>query len=118
MTETDLLAHATEFAFHPEGASFGDREVHFFTVTVARRSADTWAVLWMNQCWDKKTQSWEYEPLPSSRTNKFLRNARFTLDEAVRIARGKPDTLSVNGKTWADFKAIHAQQDEARRVDA
>ena len=110
MTTPDLLAHATEFAFLPEGASFGDREVQYFTVTVARRSADKWAVLWMNQCWNKKTQSWEYESLPSSRTTKFLREARFSLDEAVKVARSKPDTLSVNGRTWAGFKAIHSQQ--------
>ena len=64
----DLLSHATEFAFHPEGASFGDKEVHYFTVTVSRRTAGKWAVLCMNQCWNKKTQSWEYESFPSSRT--------------------------------------------------
>lgn len=107
----DLLAHATEFAFDPEGASFGDKEVHHFTVTVARRSADKWAVLWMNRCWNKRTQSWEYESLPSSRTKKFLRNARCSLDEAVWIAAGKPDTLTVMDKTWLDFRAIHALQD-------
>ena len=60
-----LLSHATEFAFHPEDASFGDKDVHYFTVRVARRSADKWAVLWMNQCWNKKTKSWEYESQPS-----------------------------------------------------
>jgi hypothetical protein len=32
------------------------------------------------------------------------------LDQAVRIARSMPDTLSVNGKTWADLKAIHVLQ--------
>lgn len=115
---TDLLAHATEFAFHPEGASFGDKEVQYFTVTVARRSAGKWAVLWMNQCWNKKTQSWEYESFPSSRTKKFLRDARFDLDEAVQIAAGKPDTLTVMGKSWLDFKANQARQEEAGHVDS
>lgn len=111
---TDLLSHATEFAFHPEGASFGDKDVHYFTVRVARRSADKWAVLWMNQCWNKKTKSWEYESQPSSRTDKFLRNARFNLDEALEIAAGKPEGLTVMGKSWLDFKAIHALQEANR----
>jgi hypothetical protein len=114
----DLLAHATEFAFHPEGASFGDKEVHYFTVTVARRSAEKWAVLWMNQCWNRKTQSWEHESFPSSRTKKFLRDARFSLEEAVQIAAGKPDTLTVMGKSWLDFKAIHTRQEAERNVGA
>lgn len=45
--DSDLLPHATEFAFLPEGASFGDKEVYYFTVTVARRSDDLWAVCWL-----------------------------------------------------------------------
>lgn len=109
---SDLLAHATEFTFLPEDASIGDREVFYFTVTVARRSADLWAVLWLDQCWNQKTQDWECEP--RDRSQKFLRECRFTLDEAVRIARSKPDMLSINGKTWADFKVIHALQEMNR----
>lgn len=104
----DLLAHATEFEFYPEGASFGDYEVVYFSVRVARRSNDLWAVLWMGQCWNHVTQDWEYEP--RERSKKFLAECRLPLDEAVKVARSKPDTLSVNGKTWVDFKAIHALQ--------
>lgn len=107
----DLLAHATEFSFLPEGASFGDREVFYFTVTVARRSNGLWAVLWLDQCWNKKTRSWEYEP--RDRSQKFLRECRLSLDDAVRIARAMPDSLTVNGKSWLDFKAIHARQAES-----
>jgi hypothetical protein len=109
-----LLAHATEFAFLPEGASFGDKEVHYFTITVTRRSADKWAVLRMNDCWNKESQSWEYEP--SERSDTFLRECRFPLEEAVQIARGLPDGLTINGKSWLDFKEIHARQEANRKA--
>lgn len=105
-----LLAHATEFTFLPEGASIGDREVFYFTVTVARRSDALWAVLWLDQCWNQKTRDWEYEP--RDRSQKFLQECRFTLDEAVRIARSKPDILTVMDKTWLDFKAHQVLQEQ------
>lgn len=108
--DPDLLAHATEFTFLPGGANIDDKEVHFFTVTVARRSNDLWAVLWMTKCWNRKSKSWEHESFPSSRTDKFLRNARFPLDEALEIAFGAPDRLTVMGKSWLDFEEMHARQ--------
>lgn len=111
--DAELLPHATSFAFLPDGASFGDKEVEYFTVTVARRSAENWAVLWMGQCWNKVSQLWEYEP--RERDQAFFRECRFPLDEAVRIARGMPDGLTVMGKTWLDFKANQARQDANRR---
>lgn len=110
--DADLFAYATEFTFLPDGASIGDREVFFFTVTVARRSNDLWAVRWMDQCWNKKTQAWEYEP--RDRSQRFLRECRLTLDDAVRIARAMPDVLTIMDKSWLDFKAIHALQEANR----
>lgn len=108
MTTPDLLVHATVFEFYPEGGGFDDYEVFYFTVQVARRSNDLWAVLWMNQCWNHVTDDWEYEP--RERSKEFLAECRLPFEEAVKVARSKPDTLSVNGKTWLDFKAIQARQ--------
>lgn len=110
--DSHLLAHATEFTFLPDGASIGDKEVHYFTVTVSRRSNDLWAVLWMAQCWNQKTRSWDYES--RDRSQAFLRECRFTLDDAVRIARAMPDVLTIMDKSWLDFKAIHALQESNR----
>jgi len=109
--DADLLAHATEFMFLPNGASIGDKEVFLFTVTVARRTS-LWAVLWMDQCWNKKARSWDYEP--RDRSQAFLQECRFTLDDAVQIARAMPDVLTIMDKSWLDFKAIHALQDANR----
>ncbi|ACL42311.1 hypothetical protein Achl_4360 (plasmid) [Pseudarthrobacter chlorophenolicus A6] len=116
MKDSDLLPFATEFEFYPEGAGFDDREVFYFAVKVARRSNNLWAVLWLNQCWNHVTQDWEYEP--RDRSKKFLAECRLPFDEAVRIARCMPDTLTVNGKTWADFKTIHALQERQAHVDS
>lgn len=109
--DADLLAHATEFEFYPEGAAFGDKEVFYFAVRAVRRSDDLWAVLWMDRCWNHVTEDWEYEP--RDRSKQFLRECRFTFDDAVRIARSKPDRLTIMGKSWLDFKAIHALQDSS-----
>ena len=75
MMDAELLARATEFSFLPESASIGDREVFYFTVTVARRFDDLWAVLWMDQCWNKKAQSREHEPQGHSRTTSVQRGS-------------------------------------------
>jgi hypothetical protein len=111
--DSDLLAHATEFTFLPEGATIDEQDVFYFAVRVAQRSNGLWAVLRMNECWNRKTKDWEYEPRDRSQT--FLRQCRFTLDEAVQIARALPDTMTIMGKSWLDFKAIHALQDSNRR---
>lgn len=105
---TELLAHATEFEFYPEDASFDDHESFYFTVKVARRSKGRWAVLWLGQCWNHVTEDWEYEPREPGK--EFLKECRLPFDEAVKVARSKPDTLSVNGKSWLDFKANQARQ--------
>lgn len=110
--EPDLLPHATEFSFLPAGASFGDNNVQYFTVTVSRRSNGLWAVLWMGQCWNARTKDWEYEPSPSGRSEDFLVECRLSLQDAVRVAHEAPNTLTVNGKTWLDFQAAVARQVE------
>lgn len=37
-------------------------------------------------------------------SKKFLKECRLPFDEAVKVARSKPDTMTVNGKSWLDFK--------------
>lgn len=81
--DAELLARATEFSFLPESASIGDREVFYFTVTVARPSDDLWAVLWVDQCWNKKAQSREHEPQGHSRTTSVQRGS--SLPAVIRL---------------------------------
>jgi len=41
-----------------------------------------------NMCWNKKEQSFVLEPMPSSRSDKFLKETRFVFEEAVKIVKG------------------------------
>lgn len=102
MEPLDLLAHATEFAFYPTGCEPGNPDARYYIVRVARKGQDRWAVMWMGECWNGS--DWEYEPLPSNRPDDFLDRCRFPLDDAVRIAAALPDTLVMNGRTWAQIQ--------------
>ncbi|WP_404289202.1 hypothetical protein [Glutamicibacter arilaitensis] len=106
LTADELLAYATEFNFHPQGASAGDIDVDYFAITVARRSPGRFAVLHMSQCWDGT--EWVHESLPSNRTDEFKEKARFPLEEAVTLASALSNSVKLNGKTleeWSSFRA-------------
>ncbi len=50
--------------------------------------ADVWAILDPHgNCYNKDEKDWEYEPLPSNRTDEFLKRCRFTLKEALAIVK-------------------------------
>lgn len=103
MEPSELLKHATEFVFKPFVAE-GEEEVEalrHFKVYVQYRSPGKYAVSWMGEVWNGK--EFIYENLPSSRTEKFLKNTRFSLDEAIAIAAPLPDKLIINGKTYREW---------------
>lgn len=102
--EGNLLAHATEFIFTPAGTERDNPDARHFRVSVSWRGKDTWALVWMGECWNGS--AWEYEPLASSRDDDFLERCRFTLEDAARIAAGLPDILRVNGRTFAEWEAL------------
>lgn len=63
---------------------------HSHAITVQWRGGDRWAILlgpnWSSaQVWCEAKGEWEYEPLPSSRTPKFLARTRYGRDEALKI---------------------------------
>lgn len=104
-----LLAHASEFIFYPTGAKAGDQEASHFAIRVSLRSEGKFAVVHMGNCWNGKT--WEYESLPSHRTEEFIASTRFERDDAIRQALALVDTITLNGRTWAQwlehFAATH-----------
>lgn len=104
---SDLLPHATEFVFTPAGTDRTDMDARHFRVHVSWRGAETWAVVWMAECWNGT--GWEYEPLNSSRDDDFLARCRFTLEDAVKHARTLPDTVSLNGSTYAQWQEKRAR---------
>lgn len=108
MNEKELLKHATDFAFYPEGAEKDEVNGRYYRVTVSKRSEDKWAVIFFNECWHQKEQDWVYESLPSNRTEEFTENTRFSLETAVSIAVEMTEKLVVNGRTyaqWLEFRA-------------
>ena len=80
---------------------------HDFAVTVEWRGSMfpdrldvSWAVCWRGRCADKHGE-WDYEPRPSSRTDEWIASHRFSVDEALRIARALAPDVVVNGWTPA-----------------
>jgi hypothetical protein len=59
---------------------------YFELVQRKQMSGETlWALKDGGHCYNKRTRRWEYEPLPSSRSDEFLNDCRMTLDEARRV---------------------------------
>ncbi|GAA2696399.1 hypothetical protein [Actinoplanes palleronii] len=93
-------AQATEYTLsalpeeHPEAS--------LFQVKVAYRGRGKWAVIWRSYCINRRGV-WDYEPLPSSRTDRWLKAHRFELDEALRLARKALPKLSIHGMTAAEI---------------
>jgi hypothetical protein len=103
----DLLPHATEFVFTPAGTDRTNPDTRHFRVYVRWSGGDTWAVIWMGECWNGT--DWEWEPLPSSYDDDFLARCRFTLEEACRHARSLPDAVMPNGATYVQWQAARAE---------
>jgi hypothetical protein len=74
-------------------------------VTVERtHHSGKWAVRRGKRCYDADGV-WDWEPLPSSRTDEWLANYRFDLETALRIAKEVASEVKVNGYTVADALA-------------
>ena len=87
-----LLKCATRFQMKP-GLDIWEAglEEAGLEVTLEIRSKGLWAVTYMGYCLSKN-RVWEYEPNPSSRTDEFLANTRFSLDEALTLI-GRTDLI-------------------------
>ena len=73
-----------------------------WAVQVSWRGNDLWAVkLHGRQCLGADGE-WDWESLPSGRTDEWLATHRFTLEEALRRAREVCPTITVNGLTALD----------------
>lgn len=75
-----------------------------FEVHVEYAGYDRWAIRHGGRCLSKDGR-WDWEPLPSSRTDAWLQSHRFTEGEALRIAEEQAVTVTVNGLMAADVVA-------------
>lgn len=55
-----------------------------------------WVVRWMGQCLNRDG-GWDLEPIPSSRTEAWLKAHRFDLETALRLAEAAAPDVEVNG---------------------
>ena len=73
---------------------------HLFEITVEQAyqmdGTELWAVRRMGRCLNRRGE-WSYEPIPSSRTDRWLRAHRFDLETALRLAEKAAPKVTVNG---------------------
>lgn len=77
-----------------------------YMVTVERRSRteDLYAVKASGQCYDRNL-NYEYERMPSSRRDKFIKQYRFPFLEALQIAeRVSGEVLQIRGRFASDWQ--------------
>ena len=72
-----------------------------FEPTIERRNADLWAVCRRGECLGADGE-WDYEPLPSSRTDEWKASHRFPLEHALRLARFYAPSVVACGMTAAE----------------
>lgn len=72
-----------------------------FEITVAYRGNGRWAVCRLRQCLGSDGQ-WDYESIPSERTDEWLATHRFDLETALKLAREAAPKIRTNGASVAD----------------
>lgn len=72
-----------------------------FSVQVAWRGGETYAVTRRGRCLSA-AGTWDYESIPSERTDEWIAAHRFTYDEAYRRAIDVAPTITTNGFTVED----------------
>jgi hypothetical protein len=91
-------------------------DTHLFEIRVEERGqidgTTRWAVVRMGYCLNRRGR-WDYEMLPSSRTDRWIAGHRFDLETALRLAKKAAPLITVNGFTVADVLAqIEARSKE------
>ncbi len=108
-TETELallrmmLSKATEFEILPQQFK-GGRAVGEITIQrrVQRDGSVKWAVYLRDDYVLDQSGDWQFEPIPSSRTDEFLATTRFELADAWERAQAAAIKLTQKGKSkWA-----------------
>jgi hypothetical protein len=72
-----------------------------FAITVERTAPGRYAIRRRSRCLSTDLV-WEWESIPSDRTDEWLATHRFDLDTALRLAKEAAPAVTVNGHTVAD----------------
>lgn len=82
-----------------------------FTLSVEYRGDDRWAVMDHPHCLSADG-AWDFEHIPSERTDEWIANHRFDLDTALDLARKNAPLLHANGFTVSDVLAMEKKRAE------
>lgn len=74
------------------------RDAYLFTLKVEWRGGDRWCVTDGAYCYRKDGHQ-SYESNPSSRTDRFKKAYRFSLDDALALAKRLAPKMTINGHT-------------------
>jgi len=91
------------YTVYPTGydeATFIDK--YLWAIQVENTGKGTWAVRRsVKRCLNRDGE-WEYESIPSERTEEFFARCRFTEEDALRRASAVVDSIRINGLTIAE----------------
>ena len=112
--EVYIRATASEVSVFPDEVM----DASTWTLSVEYRGADRWAVLaraGSRTCLSRDGE-WEWEISPSERTGEWLAEHRFSLDEALDMARRYAPGVTMNSLTAVEVLARHRARSEAGRI--
>jgi hypothetical protein len=89
---------------------FDDPEADLFTLTVAWRGGETYAVFKRDHWNLSITGEWGFEVLPFERTDEWIATHRFSYDEALALAVKHAPQMTCNGQTAEQYLAWRAEQ--------
>lgn len=104
---SEIVAVLERVSFSPFPADSFDRAVWEITVNRAQGfDGERWAVRQMGRVLNVQTEVWEYEPIPSDRTDQWLAMHRFdSYEGACRVAIRLAPGVTWNGRTAAQIAA-------------
>lgn len=95
-------AEATATRYEVSCLPVGHPERGMWSVTVEYRGRGRWAVIRRGHWCLSVDGDWDYESIPSERTDEWLAAHRFPLEEALRLAKEAAPLATVSGFTVAD----------------
>jgi hypothetical protein len=118
MAEPEIYVRATAYEVSVFPDEFEDAST--WTLSVEYRGADRWAVLMRagsRTCLNRDGE-WAWEISPSERTDEWLAQHRFSLDEALDLARRHAPGVTMNSLTAVEVLERHRARSEAARAAA